>query len=93
MIEADVLREMGLKLVGRARDVRERFYAITLEQPIGELLLTKFLVPFEAASFRRQPLTGLELAAVAALGVEQRPGGDRPLGAEVVGQRLDDLLR
>src|SRR5688500_16533381 len=34
IVEPDVRREMGLTLVGRARDVRERFYAITLdEQP------------------------------------------------------------
>src|SRR5687768_5051563 len=34
IVEEDVRREMGLTLVGRARDVRERFYAITLdEQP------------------------------------------------------------
>jgi LysR family transcriptional activator of nhaA len=32
VIEADIRREMGLELVGRARDVRERFYAITLEE-------------------------------------------------------------
>lgn len=31
-IEADLEREMGLRVVGRARDVREQFYAITLEQ-------------------------------------------------------------
>jgi LysR family transcriptional activator of nhaA len=32
VIEADVQREMRLELVGRLRDVRERFYAITLEE-------------------------------------------------------------
>src|SRR3954471_8884653 len=32
VIEADIRREMGLELVGRLRDVRERFYAITLEE-------------------------------------------------------------
>src|SRR4051812_18627273 len=32
VIEADVRREMGLEVVGRVRDVRERFYAITLEE-------------------------------------------------------------
>src|SRR5690242_2873374 len=32
VMEADIQREMELKLVGRARDVRERFYAITLEE-------------------------------------------------------------
>ncbi|MEZ0265997.1 MAG: transcriptional activator NhaR [Phycisphaerae bacterium] len=32
VVEADVLRETPLKLVGRARDVRERFYAITLDE-------------------------------------------------------------
>lgn len=31
-IDRDVRREMGLQLVGRARDVRERFYAITRQQ-------------------------------------------------------------
>jgi LysR family transcriptional activator of nhaA len=30
--ESEVLREKDLQLVGRARDVRERFYAITLEE-------------------------------------------------------------
>jgi LysR family transcriptional activator of nhaA len=32
VIEDDVQREMQLKLVGRVRDVRERFYAITLDE-------------------------------------------------------------
>jgi LysR family transcriptional regulator, transcriptional activator of nhaA len=32
VIEADIRREMGLELVGRLRDVRERFYAITLDK-------------------------------------------------------------
>jgi LysR family transcriptional regulator, transcriptional activator of nhaA len=32
VIEADIRREMGLELVGRLRDVRERFYAITLDE-------------------------------------------------------------
>jgi LysR family transcriptional activator of nhaA len=32
IMEADIKREMGLKLVGRIRDVREQFYAITLEE-------------------------------------------------------------
>lgn len=32
VIEDDIRREMGLELVGRLRDVRERFYAITLEE-------------------------------------------------------------
>jgi LysR family transcriptional activator of nhaA len=32
LVEADLQREMGLELVGRIRDVRERFYAITLEE-------------------------------------------------------------
>ena len=32
LIEAELLRETGVRLVGRARDVRERFYAITLEE-------------------------------------------------------------
>jgi LysR family transcriptional activator of nhaA len=32
VIEADIRREMGLDLVGRLRDVRERFYAITLDE-------------------------------------------------------------
>jgi LysR family transcriptional activator of nhaA len=31
-LEAELRREMDLRVVGRARDVRERFYAITLEQ-------------------------------------------------------------
>jgi LysR family transcriptional activator of nhaA len=31
-IEGDLEREMGLRVVGRARDVREQFYAITLEE-------------------------------------------------------------
>jgi LysR family transcriptional activator of nhaA len=32
LMEEDMAREKGLSLVGRARDVRERFYAITLEE-------------------------------------------------------------
>jgi len=32
LMEKDIEREMGLELVGRVRDVRERFYAITLEE-------------------------------------------------------------
>jgi LysR family transcriptional activator of nhaA len=32
VMEADIKREMRLSVVGRARDVRERFYAITLEE-------------------------------------------------------------
>jgi LysR family transcriptional activator of nhaA len=32
VMEADIQREMDLELVGKARDVRERFYAITLEE-------------------------------------------------------------
>src|SRR3954469_8521334 len=32
VMEADIRREMQLSVVGRARDVRERFYAITLEE-------------------------------------------------------------
>ena len=32
VMEADIQREMDLQLVGKARDVRERFYAITLEE-------------------------------------------------------------
>jgi LysR family transcriptional activator of nhaA len=32
VIEADIKQEMGLGVVGRVRDVRERFYAITLEE-------------------------------------------------------------
>ena len=31
-IEAELCREMNLQLVGRVRDVRERYYAITLEE-------------------------------------------------------------
>lgn len=31
-IEADIKREMGLRLIGRVREVRERFYAITLDE-------------------------------------------------------------
>jgi LysR family transcriptional activator of nhaA len=31
-IEAAIQREMGLKVIGRVREVRERFYAITLEE-------------------------------------------------------------
>jgi LysR family transcriptional activator of nhaA len=34
-IEDEVRNEMGLHVVGRARDVRERFYAITLEEKPG----------------------------------------------------------
>lgn len=32
VVEADLQREMGLKVVGRVPDVQERFYAITLEE-------------------------------------------------------------
>jgi LysR family transcriptional activator of nhaA len=32
VMEADIHREMDLELVGKAREVRERFYAITLEE-------------------------------------------------------------
>jgi LysR family transcriptional activator of nhaA len=32
IIEADLQREMGVKVVGRAHDVRERYYAITREE-------------------------------------------------------------
>ena len=32
IMEADIQREMKLGLVGRVRDIRERFYAITLEE-------------------------------------------------------------
>ena len=32
VVEAELRRETGLQLVGRVRDVRERFYAITLEE-------------------------------------------------------------
>ncbi len=33
-VEREVIRQYGVKLVGRARSVRERFYAITLERKI-----------------------------------------------------------
>ena len=32
VIESDIRREMGVKLVGEVREVRESFYAITLEE-------------------------------------------------------------
>lgn len=32
LIEDDIKKEMGLRLIGRVRDVRERFYAITLDE-------------------------------------------------------------
>lgn len=34
LIAADVQRELGVRLVGRAEDVRERFYAISMEEKL-----------------------------------------------------------
>ena len=34
IIGAEIMRELGVKLVGKADDARERFYAITLEEKL-----------------------------------------------------------
>jgi len=35
-LEAKVQRDFGVKLIGRAADVRERFYAISMEEKLKQ---------------------------------------------------------